>query len=52
MVITRHDVVHVGSELFAALAVLIAGSAAVSVPPQYVEPDARPVRRQALTPVR
>jgi len=51
MVITRHDVVHVCGEFLAALAVLVAVGAAVSVSSQDAKSDLRPIRRQALTPV-
>ncbi|MER5754806.1 hypothetical protein [Streptomyces sp. NPDC002088] len=51
MVITRHDVVHVCGEFLAALPVLIAGCAAVTVSPQDAKSDLRPTRRQALAPV-
>ncbi|MFD8674662.1 hypothetical protein ACFV1A_16435 [Streptomyces seoulensis] len=51
MVITRHDVVNVGSEFLAALAVLVSVSAAVPVSTQNATPNARPIRRQPLAPV-
>ncbi|GHF06273.1 hypothetical protein GCM10017776_25120 [Streptomyces griseoluteus] len=51
MVITRHDVVNVGSEFLAPLAILVAVSAAVPVSTQDTKSDARPIRRQPVAPV-